>query len=81
MANVISGYPRDPKGCTRARRGAQRLSTAPSEIVDVGGGQVVIEVFTTTTQPSAGTAGRIVWLSDAARMELDDGTNWNLIGP
>jgi hypothetical protein len=38
-----------------------------------------LENYTDAGKPSAGNAGRVAWITDTARLKVDDGSNWQTV--
>jgi len=78
LNGLIKHAARTPNQCSRSRRNAQQLSTAPTALNPTTG-QITVESFLSSAQPAYGNKGRIVWLSDSGHLVLDTGTSWTLI--
>ena len=75
LNGLIRNATRDPDHGVRARRNAQQLATAPTALNPISG-QIRIEIFLQSALPAYGNPGRIIFVSDTATLQIDNGSAW-----
>jgi len=75
LNGLVKNAAREPSQCARSRRNAQQLATAPTALNPTSG-QIRIEIFLQSALPAYGNPGRIIFVSDTATLQIDNGSAW-----